>query len=346
VLDDNIIHLHFFFIGYQIKTGTNKPYSPYHTYITSNITYDYILNGVLPQTLIYKTNHNHTHQSSYKSISTPNTLTYITTHLSNYHKKFLQYCWPNALQNSQLLNSSDIMLFITLNPSERPSILDSIEMLQNTFKHQNLTLHIFDNPGYQEGAIAALKSASIYDYFTGYDWVTRLNPDVIIQNDTFMLDSIRNDPEVALLHVMCDNMRINTDFFMLKVSRVSKDIFLEEKGLKNAELELTIQLSNSLKEKELRKIPEVTAIYSCRVRGDPALPSSHLFPVIHYHDTEHFKFNNTCPAKFKEQDDIGTLNFSYQIKNNKPGMNKFSFFALCHNTKCWMTISYTCISFS
>jgi len=115
-------------------------------------------------------------------------------------------------------------------------------------------------------------------------------------------------------------MRINTDFFMLKVSRVSKDIFLNEKQpdskmiqdltsvqdiffykltIRNAETQFTYQINEVLSSNEMREIPEVTAIGACRVRGDRSIPLPHLFPVIHYHDAEDFQNDNKCPAIFK-----------------------------------------------
>lgn len=100
----------------------------------------------------------------------PNVLIYITTHMSQQHKDFLKHCWPLALKNSQLLNSSDIKVFMTPEPTQ---VHESIELLQDTFKEQNFTYHINLNLGYHEGAIAAMLEAAKNGWFNGYDWVFR-----------------------------------------------------------------------------------------------------------------------------------------------------------------------------
>jgi len=73
----------------------------------------------------------------------PKVLIYITSHFSTQHKEYIKYCWPLALKNSYLLNSSDIMVYMTPNPGE---IDEALQLLNETFKEQNLITHIKPNP--------------------------------------------------------------------------------------------------------------------------------------------------------------------------------------------------------
>ncbi len=51
---------------------------------------------------------------------------------------------------------------------------------ENVFRNNYLQVHEEPNPGYQEGAMLALSVAGGNRWFRPYDWVIRLNPDVLI----------------------------------------------------------------------------------------------------------------------------------------------------------------------
>jgi len=144
---------------------------------------------------------------------------FITTHMPLQHIWYLKSCWPPALQNSVLLNTADVVVY--LNPEEKER-KKAMKILKHTFRHQNLTIHVRDNPGKQEGAMAALSDASREGWFSGYDWVIRLNPDVIVRNDTFIVNVMQNDPNATALLINCNNhtnstvLKIHTDFFAIK----------------------------------------------------------------------------------------------------------------------------------
>jgi len=96
----------------------------------------------------------------------PKTLIYITTHMSQHHKDFLKYCWPLSISNSKLLSSADIMVYLTPNPGEED---ESIQILNETFKGNNLSYYIKENLGYHEGAKDALMTASDNGWFKEYE---------------------------------------------------------------------------------------------------------------------------------------------------------------------------------
>lgn len=82
-------------------------------------------------------------------------------------------------------------------------------------------MHDRSHLGMQEGAKAAISDASREGWFNDYDWVILVNSDVIIRNDTFMLDIMQNDPNATTaILVNCNgnntSPKVHTDFFAIK----------------------------------------------------------------------------------------------------------------------------------
>jgi len=241
------------------------------------------------------------------NVKTPKVLIYITTHMSPQHKEHLKHCWPLALKNSQLLNSSDIKVYLT--PESPVGVGESIQLLKDTFKGQNFTYHIHPNHGYHEGAISAIYDAAQYGWFDGYDWVFRMNPDVIIQDDTWMLDTIKNDVDASLLYVEClphftpilrNTRKAHTDFFGLKLSALPKGQLLMTGD--NAEQLFSRQIAPIIAKGQHRHIPDTFPLIPvfCRVNGNPE------GPVFHFQDNNGWVgevTNGICPATFYNLDE-------------------------------------------
>ena len=98
-------------------------------------------------------------------------LLFVTAHANPGHVDFFRYCWPLALQQSQLLSSADILVYTS---SDGNSTIDAEfrNVLPEVFPHsegQNVSLIFYDNPGYQEGAIRAMTDGFNYRWFNYYD---------------------------------------------------------------------------------------------------------------------------------------------------------------------------------
>lgn len=134
--------------------------------------------------------------------------------------RYLRACWPIALQRSPLLTNSDIIVYLSIGENNTQHEDYSMLILQQIFANQTLTVHVKVNPGYQEGALAAMKDAMDEHWFKPYDWIIRLNPDVIIRNDTFLLQTMQTDCNASAIILDCDPEQplklINTDFFAIK----------------------------------------------------------------------------------------------------------------------------------
>ena len=98
---------------------------------------------------------------------------------------------------------------------------------------------IAKNPGYQKGAIESMAEAVKNDYFKGYDWVIRINPDVMIIKESSILDRMANHAGVFAMcccstardgHGIDDiynrrngkNTQIHTDFYAARTDFLIK----------------------------------------------------------------------------------------------------------------------------
>lgn len=146
------------------------------------------------------------------SHSKPNVLLYVTTHLSQQHRAFLETCWPVLSRHSILVQESHVLVFVTKdqmkknNNNNNSSIADGDDaaaapfdddsiieqennMIRQAFSHsQSVNIHRHPtNPGLQAGAVLAMTEAFDKGWFQDYDWVIRLNPDVIVRDDSKLL---------------------------------------------------------------------------------------------------------------------------------------------------------------
>ncbi|GFH49193.1 hypothetical protein CTEN210_05669 [Chaetoceros tenuissimus] len=191
------------------------------------------------------------------------------------------------MKNSFLLNTSDVTIY--LNRAEKNKTA-SIQFLQNVFHGRNLTIYFqndtekIQNREYvenakipssyfkflsnnysqnsveerskQTGAMQAIGDAFNKGLFSGYDWVIRVNPDVIIRNETQIINYILNDPDATAILVDCWVYRrktypylptlVHTDFFAFKPGALSKDTFKKYFGIDNAEATFTMQIEDTI----------------------------------------------------------------------------------------------------
>jgi hypothetical protein len=205
----------------------------------------------------------------------PKVLIFITSHFSASHITFFQRCWPYSIAKSLLLQSSDILVFS--NGATNRSLL------QRLFAHNRLEIHeVNENPGYEKGANEALELAGLYGWFESYDWVIRLNPDVIIRNDTEILKLIM-DPDLDGIFVNCLPGRgelLHTDWSAFRPAALPERKFASNRL--HSEAKFTIDMKAILTSRSFVWLPHShpEKFGSCRVVGDV---------VIHDH-----KYLNYC----------------------------------------------------
>ena len=237
-------------------------------------------------------------------------LVYITTHWSNQHRSFIQYCWPHALAHLQLFQHADVAVFSTASEARQlrdmhnslPAIFQSTSNLtiyQYHMAHQDSKVQYANvqEQMKQQGAILALTEAGAKGYFDGYEWVIRVNPDVLIQDDEWLLqtmllqqhngnDDVQNKTRPSLLYVSCNRgPKIHTDFFAIRPAALPPGA-LAHSSHGNAERSFAA-LTKGLEKWE---VPDAKPFRGCRVTG----------PLVeHFHFSRFGKGNHTCPAVFR-----------------------------------------------
>jgi hypothetical protein len=146
----------------------------------------------------------------------------MTTHLSESHLAFLHRCWPVATQRLTLFKHSDLILFTSSNSSRLDEWLEPLEFANKTVRHYDV---VKEDP-YHGGAKLALVDPFEKGYLDGYDWVIRLNPDVLIRNETWLLAALQN-PDIDGIFVWCspppEDVKIHTDFMAFRPRAVVHD---------------------------------------------------------------------------------------------------------------------------
>ena len=216
-------------------------------------------------------------------------LLFITTFDSEAHFDFLRTCWPPSIAKSPLLQKADVLVFSSGHDFYFGKTRN-ISLIEATFPGQNISVQIRQNIGYQHGAILALEEALKNKWFNGYDWVIRLNPDVIIRNDTWIQKTM-NDPNIDGIFVKCfdwsdprnKTLKVHTDFSIFRPAALSLSNILSPPYYRylNAESVFREKVAPILESGRYKDLegPEWSGRH-CKVRGRNS-------PVLHEHDYLH-----------------------------------------------------------
>ncbi len=155
-------------------------------------------------------------------------LLFITTIFSDNHVTFFSCCWPKLMKQSKLLPNVHVMIFANNNTAIPSSHIESVETLfrgnpsyQLKYAPEN-ELKAIEEQGhkpnrFQYGANLGPKLGFQFGWFENYDWVIRINPDVLIRNSTWLLQTML-DRNVEGIFANCNGIhnRIHTDFFAVR----------------------------------------------------------------------------------------------------------------------------------
>ena len=222
--------------------------------------------------------YNHTFNPSQKNIKI---LLFFTTFPKNQHLTALQDCWPILLNQSKLLKSADIMVlmggFLSKNELNAWKFVTKKIKSNASFQYQKL------NPGYQEGAMKAMYDLNYNQWGRQYDWVIRLNPDVLIYDDSYFLPLIQSSTISAILgscqYKKSENFSsfffsnqswIHTDFFAIRPHKLKQKDFSDWKTAKNAETQAKHIFLPLIKKGEVAWLQPKTANrkQGCRMLGN------------------------------------------------------------------------------
>ena len=168
------------------------------------------------------------------------------------------------------------------------------------FQHmRNITVRVSDTAGgKQAGAIKSFKEAFgskgfQEGWFKDYDWVIRLNPDVLFMDASWILDTMQNPSIDGIFQRCFFGCRINTDFFAVRPKAVdfarvdesdAEFRHAEFYRPENAEQHATQAFKNILASGRYAWLEGGTQNYErCKVIGSKS-------PVVHNHSLKKF-----CP---------------------------------------------------
>jgi len=210
-------------------------------------------------------------------------LIYISTHLSKRHVSFFAKCWP-AIVSQRLFQESDVRIFAT----------DTADWMYDMFDG-NVVVSTYVNPGYHSGANLAMREMVNNRWYEGYEWVIRVNPDVIIRNDTWILKTMQDESVDGIFDDCqdtgcntshCIHNQMHTDFFAIRSSTLSRMSF--ENLEHRAEAYFTINAHFIADRGRDAWLPHTGPHKGqCRVTGNNS-------PVIHDHS-----YLKTCPRAAK-----------------------------------------------
>jgi hypothetical protein len=253
-----------------------------------------------------------------------NVLLYLTTDMSKEHMRFLTFCWPSVLEHSSLLRHANVLIyahppavFQTLQHNRTETLLT---LMQDTFRN-NPSLRIFIKPQtnvYEVGPSYADSLSAMWEathrrwwWKSGntenvdapgtdrYDWVIRLHPDVLVRNDTFLLQTMK-DPFVEGIfndcldkhchkEQKCRRRRVHGDAILFRPSTLRKKSFFvprKRRMTANTERELSREFQTVVSKGADRWIPG-TGLHGsvCRIGHQQILKIGAMAPpIVHSHN--------------------------------------------------------------
>jgi hypothetical protein len=206
----------------------------------------------------------------------------MTTHLSEVHISFLP-CWKDAIQRLDILQYADLILYTSSPPSNEHLAL---------LPFRKVTIKIYNNTGYQEGAVQAMIDPFVDNvtWFDEYDWVIRVNPDVLIRNDTWLMQTMLQPAVDMIVHECLSTNKfspspiLHSDFYAFRPRAIDQQLVLNaDRG--TAEIQVSAALRNIYDAKRFVYVEGAkNAIEgACRIAGVHS-------PVLHIHELAQY-----CP---------------------------------------------------
>jgi hypothetical protein len=210
-------------------------------------------------------------------------LVYMTTHLPEHHVVFLP-CWNDAIQRLDIFKNADGMIYTPIEPSKEQ--LDQLPFRTTTIKK------VATNIGYQEGAVQAMVDPFVDEvsWFDGYDWVIKLNPDVLVREDTWLIQTMLDSSIDVIVHECLShnkhslNPTFHSDFIAFRPNAVDRERLLQT-ARSHAEHHITNTFRHLYDQKRFAYVEGGKNVMegACRIAG---LHS----PVLHVHELANF-----CP---------------------------------------------------
>jgi hypothetical protein len=227
---------------------------------------------------------------------------YMTTHLPEEHQRYLP-CWRDAIQRMEIFKYADLILYVASQPTTA-----QLEMLP----FRRVIIKLYNNTDKQVGSIQAMIDPFVekVSWFDEYDWVIRLNPDVLIRSDNWLISTmldpningIFNDCKYKRKYAARPGTKLHTDFYAFRPAAVDRELVLRSNNI-NAEYHLTAALWNIYKSNQFAYLEGAALPREslCRIVGVNS-------PVVHAHGTWKacpYYYNATNEEKYSVENEDG-----------------------------------------
>lgn len=163
-----------------------------------------------------------------QSIRDLNVLLFITTIFSDQHVDYMNCCWPTLMERSHLLPNVHVTVFGNNYTKQPPR---QMEQIQSLFTPHNPSFQFRfatrlqvrrtakgrKNTRLQLGANLGLDLGFRNGWFQPYEWIIRINPDVLIRQSDWLVRTMSNS-SVDGIFVMCTPFKVHTDFFAVRTT--------------------------------------------------------------------------------------------------------------------------------
>eukprot|EP00930_Biecheleria_cincta_P081556 TRINITY_DN7066_c0_g1_i1.p1 TRINITY_DN7066_c0_g1~~TRINITY_DN7066_c0_g1_i1.p1 ORF type:complete len:514 (-),score=90.78 TRINITY_DN7066_c0_g1_i1:69-1610(-) len=204
-------------------------------------------------------------------------LLFMTTYGPPDHMTMLKG-WPTVMKGQPMLTSADVFLYACGDKAGKINLPDKkeFEELLGHFPNKHKTLYYtYDNPGYQTGAVKAAFLGFNKGWFNGYDWVIRLNSDVLIYQEAQLVRLMSNPNKDLVLNSCwdsaceskCVGRMVMTDMFVIRPKALPANAFSSWATTYNAESATTREFQHLVSQGRDSWLDRENSDRACRSRG-------------------------------------------------------------------------------
>jgi hypothetical protein len=265
------------------------------------------------------------HSNRQKSSSQLQIAVYMTTHQSRQHMSFLGKCWPQASRTLSILQNATLIYYTSALHKDVPfHIFRQMKFRQvQVYHYQQLPIpphatKLQINAKRQYGAKLAMVDPYVHHWFDEFDWIIRVNPDVLIRNDTWLMEQMMNPSIQAIVYgypfLNGTLAGLHSDFYAFRPSiyhqshitparlqhHLDDEQFTAEQQLMDLIEPIYRSSTSHHHDESLRGItPSVAWIPGVKILGTSARMMGPQSPVIHIHN-----FTKYCPNYFHVTDGV------------------------------------------
>lgn len=267
-------------------------------------------------------------------------LLFATTFPKLNHLQMIEECWGKILQEMAQYFSPDVLVFLGGHVQEDTTLLRWHKAVANLPTNSSFHYEPF-NPGYAPGAMRAMAMLIQRKWHSKYDWIIRVNPDVLLSNvkilsiifktksehvDAILAQCLPKQVKETESSLFLRNTAIHTDFFAIKASKIQQHFFNDWKSWQyGAEKQATRDFSEMCKANRCAWI-QASGNNICRIRNNGIIHQhgncSEILNNVHVKDHNLDNMLVPCTIFSNKSNHMKKLCKITSIKNNNFYNNK------------------------